>query len=172
MNTHPDQFRDTLPPDEVLLEPTGQFGADLGNFRSAVHRAAERETSQPVPFGWLNGAKRRQRTTQRRLVLAWGLVATCAALLFVGTLPSLHHARPVVQQPIAVAHSTANDSAANNADDTALLEQVDTAVSESVPTSLAPLDALDNGTLDSWNSSTSTNTETPLKNPEKKNVSQ
>lgn len=154
MNKHSEQFRDALSPDEVLLEPSGQFGPefehDLRNFRAVVHRAAERQTSQPVPFGWLNAAKRRRHATQRRLVLAWGL----AALLFAGALPLLHHSRTAVPAPIAQ-------------DDTALLEQVDTAISESVPSSLAPLDALDN-----WDTTTSTNTQAPLNKSEKKHVSQ
>jgi hypothetical protein len=151
MNTHSNQFRDTLPPDEVMLEPAGQFAADLRSLRSAVHRAAEGQTAQPVPFGWLNAAKRRHRTEQRRLVLAW----TCAALLCFGALPFLRHAKPLAA-PVAVR---------SEADDTALLEQVDTAVSESVPKSLAPL-----ATLDDWSSTTSTNTESSLNAPEKKNV--
>lgn len=151
MNKHPNQFRDTLPPDEVLLEPSGQFGEDLRNFRAAVHQAAERQTSQSVPFGWLNAAKCRRRDTQRRLVLVWSL----AALLFASALPLLHHSRTAVPAPSA------------QGDDTALLEQVDTAVSESVPSSLAPLDA-----LDSWDAPASTKTQNSLNKPEKKHVSQ
>ena len=157
MNNHPEQFRDMLPPDEVLLEPSGQFGDDLRNFRDAIHRAAEQHTSAPVPFGWLNAARNRRRRAQRRIMLAWATAAACAGLLFAGTLPFLHHsqtAAPAAQvQP--------------KTDDTALLEQVDTDVSESVPPSLAPLDA-----LDSWDTTTSTNTHAPLNTPEKKNVSQ
>ena len=153
MNKHANQFRDTLAPDEVLLEPSGQFGEDLRNFRAAVHRAAERQSSQTVPFGWLNAAKRRRRDGQRRLVLAW----TCAALLCAGALPLLHHSKTGV--PAGIGQP--------NADDTALLEQVDTEVSESIPSSLAPLDALDN-----WDAPASTNTQAPLNKSEKKNVSQ
>ncbi len=156
MNKHPEQFRDTLPPDEVLLEPSGQFGQDLRNFRAAVHRAAERQIAQPVAFGWLNAAMRRRHAAQRRTVLAWGL----AALLLASALPLLHHSRTAVPAPMT------------QTDDTALLDQVDTAVSESVPSSLAPLDALDNGALDNWNTTTSTNTHAPLNKSEKKNVSQ
>jgi hypothetical protein len=70
MNTHPNQFRDTLPPDEVLLEPAGQFATDLENLRSAVHCAAERRMP-PTTSDWLIPAKRRHRAAQRRLVLAW-----------------------------------------------------------------------------------------------------
>jgi hypothetical protein len=158
MNKHPEPFRDTLPPDEVVLEPSGQFGNDLRNFRAAVHRAAEHQTSQPVPFGWLNAAKRRRNQAQRRMVLAWATAAACAALLFAGTLPLLHHAKPAAA-PVARAQSAT--------DDTALLEQVDTAVSESVPNSLAPLNDLDN-----WDTTTSTKTQTSLNKSEKKNVSQ
>ena len=153
MNKHSSQFRDTLPPDEVLLEPSGQLGEDLRNFRSAVHRAAERQTSQPVAFGWLNAAKRRRHAAQRRMILAWGL----AALLFAGALPLLHQSKTA--GPAGVRQS--------NVEDTALLEQVDTAVSESVPSSLAPLTELDD-----LNSTTSTKNETPLNKSEKKNVSQ
>jgi hypothetical protein len=146
-----------------MLEPSGQFAADLRNLRSAVHRAADRQTAQPVPFGWLNAAKRRHRSAQRRVLLAWSLATTCAALLCIGTLPLLRHAaKPAAEPPVAVVHSTANDT-----DDTALLEQVDTAVSESVPSSLAPL-----ATLDDMSSTTSTNTESTLNAPEKKNVAQ
>ena len=47
MNTNPNEFRDTLPPDEVMLEPSGQFAADLRNLRSAVQSAAERSGSRP-----------------------------------------------------------------------------------------------------------------------------
>jgi hypothetical protein len=157
MKKHTDSFRDVLPSDEVLIEPSGQFGQDLQNFRVAVHQAAEYETEQPAPFGWLNAAKRRRRVAQRRMMLAWATVATCAALLFAATLPSLHH-------PKAVSHMAA---ASSNTDDTALLEQVDTAISESVPSSLAPL-----AQLDDWTSTAPTNDETSLKKSEKKHVSQ
>jgi hypothetical protein len=155
MNKHPEQFREVLPPEEVLLEPSGQFGEDLRNFRSALDRAAERQMLQPVPLGWLNAAKHRRHNAQRRVVLAW----TCAAaLLCAGALPLLHHSRTIAA-PSHVAQSSDED--------TALLEQVDTAVSESVPSSLAPLDAFDNS-----DTATSTNNETPLNKPEKKHVSQ
>jgi len=153
MNTRPNQSP------EDSLEPRGDFATTLRDFRSAVHHVAERETSKPVPSGWLISARHRQRIAQRRLVLAW----TCAALLCVSLLPILHHAKLVTSQPVAVVQNVAND-----AEDTALLEQVDNAVSESVPSSLAPL-----ATLDSWSSTTSTNesvTESSLNKPEKKNV--
>jgi hypothetical protein len=154
MNQYPEQFRDVLPPQEVLLEPSGQFGQDLRNFRIVLDRAAERQISQPVPFGWLNAAKRRQHSAQRRMVLAW----TCAAaLLCAGALPLLRHSKTAA--PAVIRQS--------NVDDTALLEQVDTAVSESVPSSLAPLDA-----FDSADAATSANNETPLNKPEKKHASQ
>ena len=165
MNKHADQFRDTLPFDEVLLEPAGQFGSsgqfgnDLRNFRDAVHRAAERQTSQPVGFGWLNAAKRRRRAAQSRLVLTWTFTA---ALLVAGALPLLRHSRAIA--PVTVRQSSV--------DDTALLEQVDTAVSESVPSSLAPLQALDDGTLDNWDATRSAKTQPTLNKPEKKNVAQ
>jgi hypothetical protein len=160
MNTHPNQIRNILPPDEAALEPTGEFAADLRNFRSAVHQAAERETSQPQPLAsaWLIPAKHRYRTTQRRLILAW----SSAALLCVGALPLLHNATRVAPAPAVVAQS--------EAEDTALLEQVDTAVSESVPSSLAPL-----ATLDTWSSTDSADeitTESSLNASEKKNVAQ
>jgi hypothetical protein len=161
MNTHPNQSREALPPDEVMLEPAGQFATDLRNLRSAVQRAADRRTAQPVPFGWLNAAKRRHRSAQRRVVLAWSLVTVCAALLCIGALPFLHHATPpVTAQQVAPVQPVVID-------DTALLEQVDSAVSESVPKSLAPL-----ATLDDLGSTTSTNTESSLNAPEKKNVAQ
>src|SRR5271170_4337524 len=120
MNTRLSQPRDTS------LEPGGDFATALRNFRSAVHHVAERETSTPVPSGWLVPAQRRQRRAQRRLVLAWA----CAALFCVGMLSLLHQAKPVVVTPPVVQIQT-------DAEDTALLEQVDSAVSESVPSSLA-----------------------------------
>lgn len=158
MNTHSDHLRDTLPPDEALFEPAGEFAADLRNFRSAVHRASEQQSPQPSASVWLLPAKRRLRSAQRRLVLAWG----CAALLCIGALPFLHHANTVVgTTPVAKVQT--------EVDDTALLEQVDTAVSESVPSSLAPLDTLDS--LSSTDSNEIT-TEPSLNKPEKKNVAQ
>jgi hypothetical protein len=156
MNKNLNQFRDTLPPDEVLLEPSGQFGQDLCNFRDAVHRAAERQISEPAPFGWLNAAKRRRRAAQSRLALAWTFAA---ALLVAGALPLLHHSRTAVP-------------AVTIKDDTAFLEQVDTAVSESVPSSLAPLEALDDGALDNLDATTSVKSQPTLNKSEKKNVSQ
>jgi len=156
MNTRPNQIRETLLPDETAFEPAGEFAADLRNFRSAVHSAAERATQSPVPANWLAPAKLRRRAAQRRLVLAW----SCAALLCISALPFLHHQKPVVVTPVAKVQS--------DVDDTALLEQVDTAVSESVPSSLAPLDS-----LDSWSSTDSNaNTKPSLNKPEKKNVAQ
>jgi hypothetical protein len=163
MNTQLNQFRDALPPhttpEEALLEPSGGFANDLRNFRSAIHHIAERETSRPVPAGWLIPATRRQRSSQRRLILAW----SCAALLCVGLLPLRHKTTTVVQQPVAAVQTQVND-----AEDTALLEQVDSAVSESVPSSLAPLTA-----LDSWSTTIASEpaNESSLK-PEKKNVTQ
>ena len=167
MNKHRNQLRDALPPDEVMLEPAGQFAADLRNLRSAVHRAADRQTAQPVSFGWLNAAKRRHNAAQRRSLLAWSLVTTCAAVLCIGAaLPFVHHAKPAVETTVASVQPAVNETA-SIPDDTALLEQVDSAVSESVPTSLAPL-----ATLDDWSSTSSTNTESSLNTPEKKNVTQ
>jgi hypothetical protein len=164
MNTKSGQSADTFSsrytPEETAFEPTGDFAAALGDFRSAVHQAAGRATAKPVATDWLMPARRRLHSAQRRLVVAW----TCAAVLCAGVLPLLHHGTAAVPHPAAVAiqHQT------NDTDDTALLEQVDSAVSESVPTSLAPLAA-----LDSWSSTTSTNdlsTESPLNNSEKKNA--
>ena len=160
MKTNPNEFRDTLPPDEVILEPSGQFAADLRNLRSAVHRAAERQVQRPLAPAWLISATRRQRAAHRRVMLAWALVGTCAALLCAATLPLLHRATPTAAPPVAQFPS-------HQTDDTALLEQVDSAVSESVPSSLAPL-----ATLDEWSSTTSPNTEPSLNKPEKKNVAQ
>lgn len=157
---NPNEFRETLPPDEVLLEPSGQFAADLCNLRSAVHCAAERAISQPLPSTWMIAAKRRQRSAQRRVMMAWSLGGICVALLCLGTLPLLHRAAPVVEPKVVHLQS-------QQTDDTALLEQVDSAVSESVPSSLAPL-----ATLDEWNSTTSTNAAPTLHTPEKKNVAQ
>lgn len=162
MKTNPNEFRDTLPADEVVLEPSGQFAADLRNLRSAVHRAAERSGSRPLSSAWLIAAKRRQRAAQRRVMLAWGLVGTCAALLCLGALPLLHRAAPIAAPQVA-----RQVQAQSPADDTALLEQVDSAVSESVPSSLAPL-----ATLDEWSSTSSTNNEPSLNKPENKNVAQ
>jgi|SRR5271170_5889528 len=155
MNLRPDPSPDTS------FEPSGDFAAAISDFRTAVHHIAERETSKPVPASWLIPARRRHKSAQRRIVLAWSLVAACAALLCIGTLPLLHQTKPVVDPPV-VAHQN------NPSDDTALLEQVDNAVSESVPSSLAPL-----ADLDSWNSATSTNeldSKSSLNQPEKKNV--
>src|SRR5579862_699122 len=137
MNTQPNQFRDPLPPDEAMLEPAGQFAADLRSLRSAVHRAGERQTAQPVACDWLIPAKRRHRAVQRRLMLTWGLVTTCAVLLCIGALPFLRHTPAVLETPHAVAQTQAGEI-----DDTALLEQVDTAISAPVPSSLAPLATL------------------------------
>ncbi|MBV8632574.1 MAG: hypothetical protein JOZ83_16730 [Silvibacterium sp.] len=163
MKEHRNKFRDVLAPDEAMIEPPGEFGGpfgeDLRNFRAAVHRAAERQTAEPVPFGWLNAAKRRRHAAQRRLVLSWAAAAAFAALLFTATLPMMHHSSGG-SGPVALTTQTGSD-------DTALLEQVDTAISEAVPSSLAPLDA-----LDSTDATRSTNTQAPLKKSEKKNVSQ
>jgi hypothetical protein len=157
MKSNPNEFRDTLPPDEVMLEPSGQFAADLRNLRSAVHCAAERSGSESFSATWLIAARRRQRVSQRRLVLAW----TCAALLCIGVaVPFLRHSTTAPATPVAKAQPVVID-------DTALLEQVDSAVSESVPSSLAPL-----ATLDEWSSTTSTNTASTLNTSEKKNVAQ
>ncbi len=155
MNTRPDPSPDTS------LEPSGHFAAALSDFRAAVHHVAERETSKPVPASWLIPARRRHKSAQRRIVLAWSLVTACAVLLCIGTLPLLHQTRPVVDSPVAAHQNSPGD-------DTALLEQVDKAVSESVPSSLAPLDSLDN-----WDSTTSTNeldSKSSLNKSEKKNV--
>jgi hypothetical protein len=162
MKTNPNEFRDALPPEEVMLEPSGQFAADLRNLRSAVHRAAERAGSRPLSSAWLISAKRRQQAAQRRVMLVWGLVGTCAALLCLGTLPLLHRAAPAAAPKVA--HQVQSQPPG---DDTALREQVDSAVSESVPSSLAPL-----ATLDEWNSTISTNAAPTLNTPEKKNVAQ
>src|SRR5271170_4478594 len=95
MNTRPSQSPDSplprMSPEEALLEPGGDFATALSGFRSAVNHVAERETSKPVSASWLVPAQRRQRSAQRRLILAW----TCAALLCAGLLPILHHAKPV-----------------------------------------------------------------------------
>jgi hypothetical protein len=155
MNTRSNTFSDTSP--DTSLEPSGEFASALSNFRSAVNHVAERETAKPVPYNWLFAARRRHKSTQRRLILAW----TCAALLCIGAMPLLHQTTPAVAPRVV-------ELPKDSGDDTALLEQVDSAVSESVPSSLAPL-----ASLDSWSSSPSTNevtTESSLNKPEKKNV--
>jgi hypothetical protein len=155
------KFRDipnSIP--DSSLEPGGEVASSIELFRKAMHSIAEREA--PVALEsteWLAPARRRrQRTAQRRMVLAW----SCAAALCVAVVPLSLHAphtssfvakNPVEAHQPAVAHS--------DQEDTALLEQVDNAISEPVPSSLAPLTE-----MDSLNSSTSIN------QTEKKNVTQ
>lgn len=130
--------------DENTMEPSGEFADGIREFRAAVTHIAERETARPVPADWLAPARRRRRSHQHRLMLAWG----CAALLCCATLPfaipsgvpsgPAAPTRAVVQPAISAPVQRSSPES-----DTSLLEQVDDQVSESVPSSLAPLVELD-----------------------------
>jgi hypothetical protein len=145
------------------IEPAGEFAPgfqeELELFRSAMNHIAERETARPAAPNWLVPARKRQRSAQRRMALAW----TCAAALCLAVLP-ITMQTPGKQQIRTEPSATAvvNQSSAS---DTALLDQVDTAIAEPVPTSLAPLTEMDN-----WNTDTSTGTS--LQPTERKNVTQ
>jgi hypothetical protein len=146
------------------LEPRGETAASIELFRDAMHSIAERATERPVPTDWLLPARRRHRTAQRRMVLAW----TCAAALCFAAVPlSLHTSRPVdpahaLSAKVVVAQPA---PAQPPESESALLEQVDNAIAEPVPSSLAPLTE-----LDSWNSTTSS-TDSSI-HTEKTNVTQ
>jgi hypothetical protein len=143
------------------FEPAGEFAPgfqeEIEIFRSAMNYIAERETARPAAPNWLAPARKRQRSAQRRMALAW----TCAAALCLAVLP-ITMQRTATQQPQPNVAVTASQSSAS---DTALLDQVDTAIAAPVPTSLAPLTEMDN-----WNTDTSTGTS--LQSTEKKNVTQ
>lgn len=147
------------------IEPSGELAASIRDFRSAVKHVADRETARPVAAGWLAPARKRRRSHQQRVVLAWA----CAALLCLATLPWSSHSHSTAAHPAISAAAVSVAPAAES--DTALLEQVDADVSESVPSSLAPL-----AELDSWNaasanvSSGSSATAKTLKSTERTNV--
>lgn len=145
------------------IEPSGELAASIRDFRSAVTHVADRETARPVAAEWLAPARKRRRSHQQRVVLAWA----CAALLCFATLPwsSSHSHRTVVHPAISAASVSVAPAAES---DSALLEQVDADVSESVPSSLAPL-----AELDSWNAASanvSSGSSRTLKSTERTNV--
>ena len=155
MNTN----HETGPTGEAAFEMNDDLRQGIQLFRSAMHQIAERVTARPVTIDWLAPARRRQRSAQRRMALAW----TCAAALCLAVLPvsmqknSTQHPQATPAMAAAASPSTVSD--------TALLDQVDTAIAEPVPTSLAPLTEMDN-----WNTDTSTGTS--LQSTEKTNVTQ
>jgi 4-amino-4-deoxy-L-arabinose transferase-like glycosyltransferase len=128
---------------DTSLEPSGEFAESIRSFRSAMHHVGDQTAQQDALSVWLAPARKRQKSAQRRMVMAW---AAALGLLFGGALPlTLHlsHETPTYQQAKDLGQPK------DNASDTALLEQVDSAVSESVPDSLAPLAELDNWSSDS-----------------------
>lgn len=145
------------------IEPAGKFAPGLDEeiklFRSAMNHIAERETARQATPNWLVPARKRQRSAQRRLALAW----TCAAALCLAVLP-ITMQRTTTLQPQGAPNVVVTASQ-SSASDTALLDQVDTAIAAPVPTSLAPLTEMDN-----WNTDTSTGTS--LQSTERKNVTQ
>ncbi|HEX5236519.1 MAG TPA: hypothetical protein VFW25_14465 [Silvibacterium sp.] len=152
-------------PDPSDLEPCGEFAASVRDFRSAVTHVADRETARPVPADWLAPARKRRRSEQQRVGLAWA----CAVLLSVAAVPFSSHLHHNVGT-----HSIAQTASAPAPEsDTALLEQVDTDISASVPSSLAPLAELDNWNAEATNTSrSSSGNGTPLANTENTNVAQ
>jgi hypothetical protein len=144
------------------LEPRGEVAASIKLFHDAMHSIADRATARPVPSDWLMPARRRQRSAQRRMILAW----SCAAALCFAVVPlSIHNAHPVNADHQLTGKVTGAQPAPAQPEvsEDALLEQVDNEISEPVPSSLAPLTE-----LDSWNS---TNSESST-HTEKKNVTQ
>lgn len=127
--------------DENNMEPSGEFAAGIRGFREAVTHIAEREAARPLAIDWLAPARRRRRSHQRRMVLAWG----CAALLCCATLPFAIPSGPVAPPTRAAVQRVEAGPVQRVAPQpgSSLLEQVDDQVSESVPSSLAPLVDLD-----------------------------
>jgi hypothetical protein len=145
---------------ESAGEFTPGFEEEIKLFRSAMNHIAEREMAgRQVAPNWLVPARKRQRSAQRRVALAW----TCAAALCLAVLP-ISMQKATTHQPQA-APNVAVTASPSSASDTALLDQVDTAIATPVPTSLAPLTEMDN-----WNTDTSTGTS--LQSTEKKNVTE
>lgn len=122
-----------------ITEPTGEFAAAIRDFRAVVTHIAGRETTRPMAADWLAPARKRRRTHQHRLILAW----SCAAALCFATVPFF--LMPGSSQPgpapIHMAQQTPVPTtlAPSSEMESGLLEQVDQQVSESVPSSLAPL---------------------------------
>ena len=130
------------------LEPRGEVAASIELFRDAMHSIADRATQRPVPSDWLLPARRRHRSAQRRMVLAW----TCAAALCFAAVPiSLHTSHPSGPAHPLTGKVVTTQPAPSPDSENALLEQIDNEVAETVPSSLAPLTE-----LDSWNAATST----------------
>jgi hypothetical protein len=147
---------------ESDLEPRGDVAVSIKLFHDAMHSIADRATARPVPADWLIPARRRQRSTQRRMILAW----SCAAALCFAAVPlSFRTMSPGNVDPQVTAKMPVEPAvkAPSPASEDAFLEQVDSEISEPVPSSLAPLTE-----LDSWNSTTN---ESSI-HTEKKNVTQ
>lgn len=134
------------------LEPTGEFGRGIGDFRSVLtHLSAKHSEERGATVSWLAPARRRQRRHHQHLVLGWA----CAAVLCAATtLPLMLHSHGAVARPAVQTTATAISS---EAPQTGLLEQVDEDVSESVPSSLAPLTEIDN-----WNSASASSDDSSL----------
>ena len=160
MNTNPNSNLQVAAENE--LEPRGEVAASIKLFHDAMHSIADRATERPVPSDWLIPARRRQRSGQRRMILAW----SCAAALCFSVVPlTVHTAHPGIAPPPPTVSNAQPAAVEQPTSEDALLEQIDNEVSESVPSSLAPLSE-----LDSWNSTTST-TESSI-HTEKSNVTQ
>ena len=140
--------------DHDITEPTGEFAAAIRDFRAALTHVAERETARPLAADWLAPARKRRRTHQHRLILAWGCAAAlCAVALPFAPLPFGHQPEPAVVTRAAIEPAGTAALGPKAATERTLLEQVDEQVSEPVPSSLAPLAEMNNWGRASTNTS-------------------
>lgn len=144
--------------DRNYTEPAGEFAAAIRNFRAALTHVAGRETARPIASDWLAPARKRRRTHQHRVILAWA----CAAALCIAALPLAPLPFGRQPEPAAVTHATLEPAGTaalgpKPATERTLLEQVDQQVSEPVPTSLAPLAEMENWGSASANTSSASN---------------
>lgn len=123
-------------------EPSGEFATVIRDFRAAVTHVAERETAHPMAVDWLAPARKRRRSHQQRMVLAWACAAAlCFATVPFAIMPLGTHSGPA---PIHMARQAPAPLIQSSETENGLLEQVDEQVSESVPSSLAPLQEMEN----------------------------
>lgn len=143
----------------TITEPSGEFATAIRNFRAALTHLAERESARPMAADWLAPARKRRRSHQHRLILAWACAAAlCVAALPFAPLPFGHQPEPATVTRAAIEPAGSAALGPKAATERTLLEQVDEQVSEPVPSSLAPLAEMDN-----WgNASTNTASDSSL----------
>ncbi|SRR5579883_144509 len=136
MNTEKMKLDEIYPEGDAATKRELEIVANaIGQFRSAVHHVATRETGSQMDWGFERALKRR-RTAQRRLVLEWAVAAVLCVAALVPAVSFYRHAATLKAEQQA-------QMLKQREADAALLDQVSSEISEAVPDAMRPLVEVD-----------------------------